>query len=59
MRPEPPLTTHLPPLNEIGVIPPTPACSAPSPAAWPSTPGIAAPPSARLPGRTGRNPDRT
>src|SRR5947209_2675467 len=31
MRPEPPLTTRLPPLNEIGVIPPTPACRAPSP----------------------------
>jgi hypothetical protein len=28
MRPEPPLTTRLPPLNEIGVIPPTPACKA-------------------------------
>jgi len=55
MRPEPPLTTRQPPLNEIGVIPPTPACRDPSPAARPSRPAIAAPPSARLPGRTGRN----
>ena len=49
MRSESPLTTRLPPLNEIGVIPPITACRAPSPAAWPSRPGIAAPSSARLP----------
>src|SRR5690349_22017545 len=31
MRPQSPLTTRLPPPNEIGVIPPTPACRAPAP----------------------------
>src|SRR5205814_4016825 len=44
MRPEPPLTTRLPPLNDTGVIPPATAGRAPSPAARPSRPGIAAPP---------------
>jgi len=58
MRPESPLTTRLPPLNDIGVIPADSSCRASSPAAWPSRPGTIAPSSARLPGRTGRNPDR-
>src|SRR4029077_7160131 len=56
--PESPLTTRLPPPNEIGVIPADSSVQGPQPAARPSRPGTIAPSSARLPGRTGRNPDR-